>query len=107
MISNYSWDHKTRPWAELVYRKFASILEELDIYWAVTIGNHDFLADLSVRGVMDLDMSYPHSLTTYNRTSAEDTGEMSYWLPVYDQNTSEVLLRLWFINPNAYKCPGE
>jgi hypothetical protein len=56
LISEYAWDFRTRPWASVVYKRFASVLEDLGIYWAITIGNHDFMADVSVRGFMDMDM---------------------------------------------------
>lgn len=70
LISEYAWDYHTRPWASIIYKRFASVLEDLGVYWSITVGNHDFMADLSVQGFLDMDMEYPHSLTHYNASTA-------------------------------------
>ena len=47
MVSGYAWDGITSPWFAPLYEKMTSVLEEFDIPWAMTLGNHDREADLT------------------------------------------------------------
>ena len=102
VVSGYAWDYWTRPWAEHHYTNFTKVLTKHGTYWATTAGNHDTQADLTREQVSALDRSFNFSLTLPNQGNM--THSFNYWLPVYDQNGTDIQFRLWFLDTGDEWC---
>ena len=80
----------------------ADVLIKHQTYWATTAGNHDSEGDLTREEVSELDRSYNYSLTQPNAGNISHA--FNYFLPVYDQNGTEVQFRLWFLDTGHEEC---
>ncbi|CDW83053.1 metallophosphoesterase [Stylonychia lemnae] len=96
VVSGYEWDDKSQGFFASNYGKMTSVLEELNVHWAFTAGNHDTEGDLNRAQVSYHDQSFSLSLTRPN--AANISYEHNYVIPVYNQNGSKIEFRLWFLD---------
>lgn len=104
VVSGFMWDGVTRPWYAPIYDKMFSMISEMGYNWTMTAGNHDSQGDLTRSEVHDLDMSYDMSLTRPN--AGDLTHSFNYVVPVYNQDGTEILTRLWHLDTGDSDCMG-
>lgn len=73
---------------------------ERRIPWAVTLGNHDDEGTGDRRGLMDVIVSLPYSVSQHG--PKDITGVGNYALPVYSADGKEARWILYFLDSNAY-----
>jgi len=78
----------------------AQPMVERRIPWAVALGNHDDEGTHDRRGLMDIIMSLPYSVS---RQGPKDIfGVSNYYLPVYASEGQKTPWILYFLDSNAY-----
>ena len=63
MVSGYAWNHTVRPWFEGHFNALVQPMVDLGYRWAIALGNHDDQADLNRTQIVELDQTFPLSLT--------------------------------------------
>ncbi len=96
VVSGYAWDKKTQGWYAEQFKSYVKPLQDHNIHWALTAGNHDTQADLNREQVSELDRTYSLSMTQPN--AAKISHAFNYMLPVYEQDGKTVAFRLWFLD---------
>lgn len=78
----------------------AQPMAERHIPWAVVMGNHDDEGTKDRRGLMDIVMSMPYSVS--QQGPKDITGVSNYYLPVVSADGGQKQWILYFLDSNAY-----
>lgn len=98
------WLGKGVPgWVQNRWNSVIAAAVTKNLRYAIVLGNHDPEADLSRRGIVDLDMQQPLSLTQAGPTSVP--GASNYWLPILSRDGSKrEAARIWMLDSEPVHC---
>ncbi|EGG18598.1 hypothetical protein DFA_04092 [Cavenderia fasciculata] len=102
-LSGFAWDKKTVGWGKSKWAKIVQPMMDHQLRWALAMGNHDDQGDLNRMQVVELDSSYPYSLTQMGPYTAN--GTTNYYLPIYDAN-GDMQVILYFFDSSDDNCMG-
>ncbi|MBE6756181.1 MAG: hypothetical protein E7555_06975 [Ruminococcaceae bacterium] len=71
-------------------------IEEAGIYYAVTMGNNDYKAEISNEDWLAIFASYPHCITVDESTDAE--GKIDQYVEIMKNGTDEAGFGLWLLD---------
>ncbi len=108
LVSGYCYAelNEDEGFFERRWRRFIKPIEESDVLYAYTLGNHDPEGDLTPLEIMKLDTSHPNSLSKIANLSNPAT----YTLPVYSYSSpspDQPAANLWVFDSGDYKCNGK
>eukprot|EP00347_Sterkiella_histriomuscorum_P014383 403361077 len=95
IVSGNVWDGN-QGWFASIYQRIVDVMNEFNVHWASTAGNHDNEGDLSRKQISELDQAYALSLTRPN--AAPFTEAFNYMIPIYDKEGQNIVTRMWFID---------
>lgn len=98
----YSNNTPVDGWMRSKWEKFVEPMVNRGIPWSITLGNHDDDADLGFAEVAALDSSYQLSLTQTGPVNIH--GFTNYYFPIYDNNGTQELVRLWVFDSGDANC---
>ena len=73
-----------------------SPIEESGIYYAVTMGNNDYKAGISIEDWLSIFASYPHCITVDESDDAE--GKIDQYIEIKKHNSDESGFGLWLLD---------
>ncbi len=71
-------------------------IEEAGIYYAVTMGNNDYKAEISNEDWLEIFASYPHCITVDESTDEE--GKIDQYVEIMKNGTDESAFGLWLLD---------
>ena len=96
--------NRPSEWQVQEWKKLTQVFADLNVNYAITLGNHDRDGEMTAQEIMALDMTHPLSVSNTSNFSNPAT----YTIPIFSHlKEGEVSANLWILDSGAYSCRGD